>query len=94
MKVRELLSSPEKWTKRAFARSENNIRVHSLSERAVCWCLMGGIVKCYNDPIEKQLVINKVCAVIFPKANSIAEWNDASERTFKEVKQLVEELGI
>lgn len=87
MKIKELLSGPEKWTQHTYARDKNGRDCSQWSQEAVCWCLYGAVDKCYENIIE---IDNK----IREKVISIVDWNDDPNRTFEEVKALVEELDI
>jgi hypothetical protein len=100
MKVRELLDSEEKWTKRLYARDASGASVSPNDDKAVCWCLIGAIRYCYPDRVhgvfervenhlrgKGALKIDELCI-------GASEWNDAPKRTFEEVKQLVDELDI
>jgi hypothetical protein len=91
MKVRELLSDESKWTKGSVARDfEGHFLLNPLDGRACSWCLVGALCYCYsvfdNGPSIK--VIDRL------GVRSLSKWNDAPERTFAEVKALVEELDI
>ena len=91
MKIRELLSDETKWTKGAFARTKDDVEIHSVSSYAVRWCLLGAMNKCYRD--RAPLVMKSVEATCGGSMN-LVEWNDAPERTFAEVKALVDKLDI
>jgi hypothetical protein len=43
VKLRELLSDPSRWTKRANAKAANGIAVRSYSPHAESFCLVGGL---------------------------------------------------
>src|SRR6185369_2434153 len=104
MKVRELLSGPEKWVQGVYAKGyvDDNLgdtilrAVEPDDPKAHCWCLVGAINKCYpiiND--ERIRIKTKIQAKIWPEGYCfIHTWNDESGRTFDEVKALVEELDI
>jgi len=47
MKAHELLSSPEKWTKGAYARNYTDSYVYPRSGNAECFCMLGAIDHCY-----------------------------------------------
>lgn len=93
MKVKELLSDESKWTKGAYARNALGRQALVEDSEAVCWCFEGAIMKCYGD-ILSQVIEDKILAKISLQNHSIITWNDDSERTFAEVKALVEELDI
>lgn len=44
--ARELLSDPNKWTKKTMARDATGKHVSAKDDSAVCWCMAGAIEKC------------------------------------------------
>lgn len=97
MKVKELLSSPERWTQGFIARDLDGDGCGPTAAEAVCWCLTGALVKCYGRTRAFEMA-----GMFYPvipanggsHADDIVFWNDASERTFEDVRQLVTELDI
>lgn len=97
MKIRELLSDESKWTKGSYARHINGNSIGPRQDNACSWCLLGSIYKCYG--FRSEFFRSKFFKVfenlrIKLKGNDITAWNDAPERTFEDVKKLVEELDI
>ena len=92
MKVCELFDTESRWTQGYYAKSSNDENVSPTSKHAVKWCLFGAIEKCYRT----QEMINEVTLKIEEKLDYelISHWNDDTERTFKEVYDLVHELNI
>lgn len=43
--AKALIATPDKWTQRAPARDANGIREDPLDDRAVCFCIMGALLK-------------------------------------------------
>ena len=87
MKVKEFLTK-ENWTQRAFALRQDGNPCHWLDTKAVKFCLQGALLKCYpGQPATIDTLLNNACG-------NTVRWNDAPERTFKEVKALVEKLDI
>lgn len=92
MKISELLDSPEKWIKGANARDIHNIPVLSDDSRAIKWCLIGAILKCYR---EKEVEICWKIETKIPACFScVVGFNDNPNTTFEMVKKLVDELDI
>lgn len=60
MLVKELLSTPDKWTKGCAARDVDGVPVSPESPSAECFCLYGAIVHCYGDGPQKEIVARKV----------------------------------
>lgn len=88
MKVSELFSSPAKWTKYTWSRDGNGLPV-GLSKTAVCWCLEGALYHCYRA--SKVAYLKPTIEAVI---GEIHLWNDMPERTFEDVKKLVEQLDI
>ena len=57
MKLQELFSDESKWTQKTFARDENKADVHLHDSQAKCWCLLGGVYKCYYGSPEKSMFV-------------------------------------
>lgn len=94
MKIKDLLSDESKWTQGAL--DINDKPITGSSSQASCWCLLEAANRCYQDAWEKFYVLQEIYKELrnIKTQTSIAEWNDAPERTFGEVKELVEKLGI
>ncbi len=89
MKIRELLSDASKWTQHYLARKANGTPTSEQDPYAVSWCLVGAVIVCYPqaslsvyEQIEKKT------------GGEMIDWNNAPERTFEDVRKLVEELDI
>ncbi|PYQ25648.1 MAG: hypothetical protein DMF56_27015 [Acidobacteria bacterium] len=103
MKISELLTDASKWTQRTYARDEFGDDVAATDPKAVSWCLVGALVKCYAagpDSVPAEQALRAAWARWSteheknPTASTLTGWNDAFGRTFEEVKQLVEEAGV
>ena len=98
MKIKELLDKPEKWTTGSYARDYNRWSVVSSSPEATCYCLAGAMRKCYPLYEERLQVSRKLIDAItaIPKMHfsCIESYNDYPDRTFDEIKQLVETLDV
>ncbi len=97
MKIKELLSSPDKWTKKMLARNEQGKEVAVMSSDAACWCLLGALCKCYDRNAkgydEAMRCIYAALALNDRTGDwSIGDFNDNS--TYDEVVALVTELDI
>lgn len=90
MTVKELLTSPEKWTRGESARDINGRPVMTDSKEAVSWCLVGALMKCYRGSKVAYLRtrIGNLLQI------SVEGWNDDPNRKFEDVKALVEQLDI
>ena len=93
MKIKEFLTE-EKWTKYAFFRDKYNWITDQRDWADKC-CLVGAIMLCY--PRTSDVIIKRVQEKVWErdgKSLSVIRWNDQPDRTFSEVKALVEELDI
>lgn len=93
MKVKELLSDENKWTKGAMARDIQGTACIYSSLFACCWCLHGAIDYCYPNKNERSSIF------ILVKRNlrgfrDIVSFNDNETIFFGDVKALVNELDI
>lgn len=95
MKVKDLLSSREKWTQDDAAKSKSGRGVHPNSRYAVSWCLMGAIVKCYLHSQRKEQE-NKLRTILEKRGMnpSVVCFNDDLLRTFQEIREVVELADI
>ncbi len=95
MKLKEYYTNESKWTQYTwFRNSESGATYHS--EEAVCACLEGALSICYGGS-EDYRKIRALIEENIPSAfgmNQIAAWNDDEQRTFDDVKALVEKLDI
>ena len=89
MTLQELFTDPSTWTKEYAAKDKRGLGVVPFDPNTVCWCLLGGIEKCYGSKWVE--IVNDVHAHI---RMPLSIWNDAPERTFEDIVQLVKELNI
>ena len=92
MKVRDLLTDESKWCKLDYARNKFGKGIDCDHPNACSWCLVGAIRKCYPDEHYDKVRMMYRLPVIQP--SGVTGWNDAPERTFAEVRKLIEELDI
>jgi hypothetical protein len=93
MKIRELLTDESKWCKNVTARDINGNPINGDSEDAACWCLGEAFDVCYKG--QEQSVVTEAWYRIYAATGiPFCRWNDAPERTFKEVKELVDRLDV
>jgi len=95
MKPSELLSDKTKWTKWVSARSATQKAVEPDDEKAVCWCVIGAINKCYGYGSEYNRAIGALRDIIRKKYGlfGIASWQDLRDTTFEQVKEVLKEAG-
>lgn len=93
MKIKELLSDKSKWCQKHCALDVNGIPAESISPEAVCWCLFGAMRKCYRD--SSGVKFDAIWTIIeIALGQSATHWNDHRDRTFADVKALVERLDV
>jgi len=95
MKAYELLSSPDKWTKSAYARDSFHNPVAFSNSAAQCWCINGAIRKCYGPsraPIIEEIVQDVI------RQNSIfsstAHYNDDPATTYEDVIAILKKADV
>jgi hypothetical protein len=99
MKVKDLLSTEDKWTKRHAARNKLSVPVQVHDLTAVKFCLMGALDKCYlggspdvNAYLKAYNTLNRV--ILNTKGKSIITFNDDDNTTFEDIKRVLEDTGI
>ena len=91
-KIRNLLCEERYWAQRAFARDALGDPCDGKGEDAVCWCLLEAIDCCY-PAYEGDSIIYRIKQHL-AHPDSIADWQDDPERTFAQIRALVEALDI
>ena len=101
-KARELLTPEGAWTKEGWARNKQHWFVAPESPNAVCWCARGALRKVSGgytrEELDAEIVLQDTLGLTH--TGSIADWNDAEERTQDDVLEaftkaiaLAEEAG-
>ncbi len=88
MKICELLSAPEKWTQGQYSKDNDGDGVDD------CFCILGAFRQCYGDFTNNKLEkfyhkFEEVTGYL-----SIVDWNDEPGRTFEEVKEVINKIGM
>lgn len=91
MKIKELYTDESKWTQTVFARDAEGNPCPFNSDKAVSWCLVAAVIKCY--PAQESLAIIKK---IKDKIGGfyVGLWSDNYRRRFSDIQNLVTELDI
>lgn len=93
MKIKDLLTDESKWVQQTYALDEVGNNVYSNNPNATRWCLVGALYRCYGDSSTVLSVIyRKVYTAIGNQL--ISEWNDDPDRTFADIKHLIDTLDI
>lgn len=97
MKIRELLSSPDKWIKMHLALDANGKPCMPRDSCAVQWCLSGARARCYGyidePPSESSKIANMLHRAVVQRGYaSVGHFNDNND--FEAIKALVDALDI
>lgn len=97
MKIKDFLTSEDKWTKGTYARDVAGNAVCPDDKIATSWCLSGALRCCYApDSEEYQKVVQKLSALVkarFPPAyGNVPTFNDRNN--FNAVKELLEAADV
>lgn len=96
--ARDLITSPERWTKTAFARDKNNEITSPSNPYAEKWCMLGAMFKVTKSN-ERYKAIKDILLFTIYGCRVCAEpivikWNDAPERQHQEVLALLDSIII
>lgn len=95
MKAYELLSDASKWTQGTYARDKSGLSINEYSRDAVCWCIRGAVKVCYCNNVRYEKYMQIAHAIILDGTwKDMVVWQDAPERTFEEVRELLVRLDI
>lgn len=83
--ARALIAEPGMWTQRAFARNANGLPVSDSYGLATCWCSVGAIRVASKRSSVRADTASALVRRGIGNPESLAEWNDAPERTHAEV---------
>lgn len=94
MTLQELFSDPKRWTQWEFASGdgEGMCWLDPNDPKAVKWCLIGGVHKCYKDGRKRNGIFKRILKKT--GVRHATDWNDKPERTIEDVQKLVKELNI
>ena len=94
MKVKNFLTK-DTWTKHVFARKKDAMPCLPLDPDARKWCLAGAIIRAYqSDPKKLNVAMCRVLGWMGPKWHCLSHWNDEPDRTWKDVKALLNKLDL
>jgi hypothetical protein len=91
--MKDLLCKRSKWTQGTSARTNDDKPCKIENPQASKFCLLGAFGRCYGLLGSKDTnyeVYRKLCS----KTGGITSWNDDPNRTYGDVKRLLEELDI
>ena len=87
MKAYELLDTPEKWTRETSARNAHHDPAPANSERAVMWCMIGAIWRCYREEYDAVNAESRLRSVLERAIPSITDANDDLATTFADIQR-------
>lgn len=94
MKMRDLLDSPDKWTKGAYARNAAGNECLPIADEACCWCLRGAFIRCYADTKTGEAAGRKLLVALNALDDKykgrITMFNDNPSTTFEDIRRLLE----
>lgn len=96
MKVKDLLSTPEKWCKGDYAQDETGNPVASHDDRAARFCLLGAVNRCYAEDARLE-PIRKLADVIHDHTDGtchITLFNDRPDTTYDDLRAVLEAADI
>jgi hypothetical protein len=96
MKMREILNSEKRWTQGAVARDEFGRITYWNSASAVQFCVLGALWNCYSperDIKAWRMAWQRIEAELGRDVN-LDEWNDNPNRTFGDIKALLEKTDL
>jgi hypothetical protein len=101
MKAKELLDDASKWTQGVLARDSESRGCYPVSPEAMSWCVVGALCRIYED--ERKLLdaihlVGKAIADLYDynqlTVDEIEDWNDDPERTFDDVRKVLETADV
>ena len=85
-KARDLISTPDKWTKGAVARDRHGFAVEPYAQMAVCWCSVGALERAVGANLN---VYYAAFAVLRKQHDeSVVSFNDDPNTTHQDVLDL------
>jgi hypothetical protein len=96
--LQEFYSRPSRWTKEALARDRYGAQVHIDSDTTVALCLSAAVSHIYGE--EDARVTQELLEVINEGLDNtqafddLTSWNDASARSFKDIRWLVSRANL
>lgn len=91
--LQELFAVPERWTQGYFARAADGSRIISATDdRAVCWCLLGGLGKVYGYGPAYDTALAALHDVL--PGTALSRWNDSYGRTHQDILDLVTKARV
>lgn len=83
LRAAKRIEKPGAFCKGALARSRKGARVVAVGRVAASWCALGSLIREARNGLVRHDAVKALAAEI--GGASIAEWNDAPERTAKQV---------
>jgi hypothetical protein len=95
VKVKDILTDESKWTQGVDARDGYGRRCDPCSSSAVSFCVTGAAMRAYQYSAHAQnKAIRALLRAIPSEYADLESWNDETDRTFDEVRRLIELAGV
>jgi hypothetical protein len=101
MKIKDLLTSDDKWTQGVMARDRFGRECLPGSPDAESYCIMGALCKAYDDGGAMDRAIIAILNAIGLDeewyecpTGAIENWNDDADRTFEDVRKVLEKADV
>jgi hypothetical protein len=95
MKVKDILTDESKWTQGVDARDRYGHRCDPCSGSAVSFCVTGAALRAYQHSARAQnKAIRSLLRAIPSEYADLESWNDETDRTFDDVRRLIELAGV
>ena len=91
MKIKDFLTESN-WGKGQYAEDADGNVFTVQDTKGVKFCLIGAAMRCYPDPDALAYIHQVLDLEIYDM--TVVKWNDMPERTFAEVKAVIEKLDI
>lgn len=100
MKAYELFESYQ-WNQGEYALGENGNSVSPDNERAVSFCVIGALTRCYRKLSERFEAYERLashipdeCRKYVTSGSAIVKWNDRQSRTKEEVVEMLRKADV
>ena len=92
MTLQELFARDGSWTQGALARDAAGEKCYPADPEAVCWCLVGGVLKV--DYANQQHIFDLLSQATGGSLVLLSRWNDAPGRTIEDVRALAAKANV
>jgi len=94
MKILDVLSSEDKWTKGFYAKDAEGHPVETYHPDACSFCLVGAVLVCGPSSSERNTIMKALYQALTGSYGEVPKFNDDPETTFEDIVSLVKEAGL